>query len=70
MHVLTSSGDYRLELILKRNDDSIKTLNWEAFKLNGENDKFRLSTSGSRADISGLSDRFQHHNWKKIYDTV
>jgi len=67
MHELTKAGDYGLEITLEENDGSVKILNWEeSFKVNGENDKFRLSISGIRAGSSGLSDGFQYHNWKQF----
>ena len=46
MHDLTKSADYNLELMLEKDDRSVKTLNYDSFKVSGENDRFRLSISG------------------------
>ena len=36
-HELTKSGDYGLELILEKDDGSVKTMNWDSFKVACEN---------------------------------
>lgn len=65
IHQLTKSGDYGLEVTLKR-DGTIKTINYDSFKISGEEDKFRLSLSGFKPGTSGLPDHLQYHNAKQF----
>ena len=66
MHELTKAGDYGLELMLEKDDGSVKTLNWDSFKVAGENDKFRMTINGFKAGRSGLSNYFQNHNGQRF----
>ena len=55
IHGLTISAESGLELMLKKDDGSVKTLNYDSFKASGKNEKFKLSISGFKAGKSGLS---------------
>ena len=55
MHELTSSGDYYLEVQLRRGGQT-KTVKWTTFSVDSESNKYRLTVNGFDQGTSGLSD--------------
>ena len=48
------------------NNGKIKTVEWDSFQVNGEQDKFRLNISGFKSGSSGLGDALNYHNGQKF----
>lgn len=66
IHQLTKTGNYGLEVTLKKNDGTIKIINYYLFKVSSEYDKFRLTISGFNPGTSGLPDQFNYYNGQKF----
>ena len=64
LHDLTDSGSYGLQIVLKLNGGETKVIEYDTFRVNGENDKYRLWVSGFRPGNSGLQDRLKRHSGK------
>ena len=60
MHELTSSGDYYLEIKLKKGGQT-KTVKWTTFSVDSESNKYRLTVGGFDQGTSGLSDWLSYH---------
>ena len=64
LHDLTDSGSYGLQIVLKLNGGETKVIEYDTFRVTGENDKYRLWVSGFRPGNSGLQDRLKRHSGK------
>ena len=62
MHKLTVSGLYGVQIDIKMNDESVKTVKYDSFAVMGESDNYRLYISGFKPGTSGLQDRLNYHN--------
>ena len=62
LHNLTYSGSYGLQIVLKMNNGGDRVVEYEVFRVTGEQDKYRLFINRFKAGNSGLADRFSYHN--------
>ena len=62
LHELTDSGSYGLQIILKMNGGELKVVEYDTFRVAGENENYKLWISGFRPGSSGLTDRLSGHN--------
>ena len=66
IHQITSFDEYGLEVVLTRNDGTVKIMNWDEFRIGGEDVKYKLTIGGYKPGSSGLTDKFGYHNGMKF----
>ena len=66
LHELTDSGSYRLQIVLKMNGGEVKVVEYDLFRVLGENDNYKLLVSGFKPGGSGLDDRLSYHNGRSF----
>ena len=71
LHEITDSGSYGLQIALKMNGGDVKVVEYDSFRVTGENEKYKLLVSGFRPGDSGLTDRLSYHNGRAFstYDS-
>ena len=62
LHDLTDSGSYGLQIMLRMNGGEVKVVEYDSFRVAGENENYKLWVSGFRPGGSGLADRLSYHN--------
>ena len=62
LHDLTDSGSYGLQIKLRMNGGEVKVVEYDSFRVAGENENYKLWVSGFRPGGSDLTDRLSAHN--------